>query len=267
MGMLVIVTPNNLQVRLRLADEELFKFWWLDRSWLKEPNIKSPYQQAENHHIYGIPHQPVDSYVTTASTFMPLSTNGMLAAQQPPSEVVDQDHLRFIDSIKDTQNPSNCKRSFIIRKGAWSTGVGSEINGMVRVHSTATHSEMYLIFVIVVCFQIKPFMASVKLGMCFMSFKAGYYGKHCSKQTFDSQPDFSCFFEPMSSCETSCTATTCNKWGNKKLWGRKGWMKSQSYSKHGLEVVPEAFRNRGYLWYISQITGSPFSKSNRDTIL
>ena len=141
MGVFVLATPTNIQVHLRLSSEELLKFWWLDRSWLKEPSIKSPHQQAENHHICGIPHQPVDSYATVASTFMPSPTNGMLTAQQPPSEVVDRDHESFIDSIKATQNPSNCERSFIIRKGAWSTGVGSEINGMVRAYLTATHLE------------------------------------------------------------------------------------------------------------------------------
>ena len=161
---------------------------------------------------------------------------------------VDPDVAKFWRMLQRAQSPRDCSSTTLIAKGGWNTGLGGEINGM-----------------------IKPLLLSMQRGYTMISPEIKWYGKNCDPKTsknFKGAMDVRCFFEPASRCDQACTTTQakspdsslpqckledCTSCLNGKLGN---WFQDGSYVEKGVSVLPKAFRDRkdAFLWVTAHLT-------------
>jgi hypothetical protein len=109
---------------------ELQKFWWLDPALLKGVSFTEQKKSAKQKAVCGVVKGHIDDYVTANHIFMPTHDNGMLKTKLHNSASFRRDKSRFLQSMQKSQDPAKC--TAVVRKGGWSTGIGSEINGYAK---------------------------------------------------------------------------------------------------------------------------------------
>jgi hypothetical protein len=233
---------------------ELKTYWWLSQSWLSglddaSPVLHPPLEDKQEHRCASV-HSDPDSFdkgILSNPVFVPPSVRlvtqkrGLGVCSLPSC---DQDTVKLRKALKHSQCPSSCAATTLVAKGGWNTGLGGEINGM-----------------------IKPLLLSMKKGYTLLSPEVKWYGEHCDHKTstnFKGATDLRCFFQPTSCCDAACVTSKHSKDPKKQcqlndctscLGGKLGnWFKDGSYGLHGDKIVPAEYRHRGFVWFTAQLT-------------
>jgi hypothetical protein len=250
----IIPTKHVAKPTAAVTADELKAYWWLSQTWLSgfddaSPVFHTPHDDTQQHRCASV-HSATEEYdqgILTNPHFIPPSVKlvtqkrglGMCSLSS-----CDPDTIKLRKELHHSQCPSSCAATTLIAKGGWNTGLGGEINGM-----------------------IKPLLLSMKRGFTLLSPELKWYGEHCdhkSSTNFKGATDLRCFFQPTSCCDAVCVASKHDKDPKKQcqlhdctscLGGKLGnWFKDGSYGLHGSAIVPAEFRHRGFVWFTAQLT-------------